>query len=233
MGDKIVLQLNCPPVPCFVSVDSVQVQQALTNLITNGQEAMPNGGRLTVHVQPASVEGNVSVVVSDSGPGIEPQNLSKILDAFYTTKPVGKGTGLGLTIVHSMMSQLGGTVEVNSKVGKGATFSLRFAHATAAQPRVLSPRRLQPRGETVLLLEDEESICKLCQRMLEQQGYTVISAGSAQQALDCWQEQKATINLLVSDVVMTGDTGPVSAARLLLERPELPVLFISGYTPQV
>ena len=230
-----------------VRADPGYVGQVLMNLAVNARDAMPNGGRLTIetrnvrldkdHVRahPGATPGDhVLLSVSDTGIGLSDEVKARLFEAFFTTKPKGKGTGLGLATCHTIVQQSGGHIGVDSEIGKGTTFKIYF-------PRVDSPMDLAarttptaqlPRGtETLLVVEDEPSVRDLAGRVLESLGYKVLSASNGQDALQMAREhQGPPIGLVITDVIMPLMGGKVLAESLHRTYPDLKVLFISGYT---
>jgi CheY-like chemotaxis protein len=228
-----------------VRVDEGRVQQVLLNLATNARDAMPHGGIFRVTTEnvtsPASEivrmpPGDYAVVsVADSGVGMSPEVRERIFEPFYTTKPMGKGTGLGLAIVFGIVSRCGGYVQVDSVAGQGTTFRLFF-------PRVNDPvesgiQRRQSTGtsvtgtETILVVEDDEAVRDLSVCALREAGYQVLEASSGAVAVARFEKHKDTIDLVLTDVVMPGWSGPELVTRLKARRANLPVLFMSGYAP--
>ncbi len=228
-----------------VRVDEGRVQQVLLNLATNARDAMPHGGIFRVTTEnvtsPASEivrmpPGDYAVVsVADSGVGMSPEVRERIFEPFYTTKPMGKGTGLGLAIVFGIVSRCGGYVQVDSVAGQGTTFRLFF-------PRVNDPvesgiLRRQSTGtsvtgtETILVVEDDEAVRDLSVCALREAGYQVLDASSGAVAIARFEKHKDKIDLVLTDVVMPGWSGPELVTRLKAVRATLPVLFMSGYAP--
>lgn len=230
-----------------IRADESQLEQVILNLAVNARDAMPGGGTITV--QTANVEldqafaaAHVTVTpgphvllrVSDTGVGMDAATMARVFEPFFTTKEPGKGTGLGLATVYGIVKQSGGTVWVESSVGRGATFSIYFpvVHAPIRE-RASGPSRLSTatRGsETVLVVEDEDAIRHVATRVLTMQGYRVLDAPSGPDALRVAEQFDGTINLLVTDMVMPGMSGPQLAHDLRAARPELRVLFTSGYS---
>ena len=229
-----------------VKADSGYVGQLVMNLVVNARDAMPNGGRLTIatnnvtlddafaRAHPGARPGDyVMLSVSDSGTGMTDEVKARLFEAFFTTKPKGKGTGLGLATCHTIMQQSGGHIAVQSELGKGTNFKIYFPRVDqpldgAALPQIGSV----PRGtETLLVVEDEPPLRLLAQCVLQAQGYHVLTASNGEEALRSVRNHKATpIRLVISDVIMPQMGGRVMAEWLKSANPDLKVLFTSGYT---
>jgi CheY-like chemotaxis protein len=215
------------------------------NLAINARDAMPRGGRLTLdtssvelshllrhshgEVPPGSY---VVLSVTDTGCGMTPDVLSHLFEPFFTTKEVGKGTGLGLPTVYGIVEQTGGHIRVESEPGRGTRFVIYLPKVEGEIGTAANDRRLLPRRghETILLVEDEASLREITQELLELDGYRVLTAQDGAHALLASREEAGVIDLLITDVVMPGMSGPELADRILLQRPRTKVLFISGYT---
>jgi CheY-like chemotaxis protein len=225
------------------------LDQVLTNLAFNARDAMRTGGRLTITVSKAppdvcdntgrpgdAPEGYASVSVRDTGTGIAPEVLPRIFEPFFTTKPVGKGTGLGLSSVFGIVKQHKGWIDVQSEIGRGTTFTIYLPLSSKGSARKADDHGGHTKtgaGETILLVEDEAPVRALVQAVLELEGYCVIAAGDGPMALDLWAARKSEIQMLLTDIVMPGGlTGVDVANRILAERPDLPVLYTSGYAPE-
>jgi len=230
-----------------VKADTGYVGQVLMNLVVNARDAMPNGGKLTIatsnvtldqtyaHTHTDAIPGDyVMVSVSDTGTGMTEEVKARLFEAFFTTKPKGKGTGLGLATCQTIVQQSGGHIGVYSEMGTGTTFKIYFPRVE--QPLDVAARPVQTgplaRGtETLLVVEDEPSLRQLACRVLEAQGYTVLSAANGQDALRVAREHKGSpIRLVVTDVIMPLMGGKVMAEWLKTTYPDLKVLFTSGYT---
>jgi two-component system cell cycle sensor histidine kinase/response regulator CckA len=246
LGEDIDLATTLDPALQPVKADPGQVQQILLNLAVNARDAMPQGGKLTIETANAYLDAAytrenlgvqpgpyVLLAVSDNGCGMDRVTMARIFEPFFTTKEPGKGTGLGLATVHGIIKQSGGHVAVYSERGHGTTFKVYLppaeeaGSAPAPQPSSLEA----PRGkETVLLVEDEESVRLLTHRVLQRQGYTVLVACCGEEALTISQQYQQPIHLLVTDVVMPKMSGPQLASQLKRLRPGIKVLCLSGYT---
>ena len=229
-----------------IHADPGMMEQILVNLSVNARDAMPRGGTLTIAtrftpVDPSYVKshaeatpGNyVRLTVTDTGHGMDRSTISRIFEPFFTTKEIGKGTGLGLSTVYGIVKQHQGWIEVDSEVGKGASFSVYVPVATRAEPRNPTTRvDTVPGGnETILVVEDEEALRELVSDILQRKGYTVLEAQSGDQAMEVWQSEKERIDLLLTDMMMPGGlSGRDVAERLLADRPELKVIYTSGYS---
>ncbi len=230
-----------------VKADSGHVGQVLMNLVVNARDAMPNGGKLTIATNNVELDENyarthtgvipgdyVMLSVSDTGTGMTEEVKALLFEAFFTTKPMGKGTGLGLATCQTIVNQSGGHIDVYSEVGKGTTFKIYFPRI--AQPLDIVARSTQngplPRGtETLMVVEDEPSVRHLACGVLQSQGYEMLSASNGQDALHVAREHKGSpIRLVVTDVIMPLMGGKVMAEWLKITYPDLKILFTSGYT---
>jgi CheY-like chemotaxis protein len=175
----------------------------------------------------------VLLAVTDTGVGMAPEVRSQIFEPFFTTKPTGEGTGLGLSTVHGIVNQSGGTIQVSSEPGRGTTFRIHLPRITgSAAVRHAAPGSAAPihGSGTILLVEDDDQLRRLARLVLERSGYIVLEARAPADALPLSQGHAGSIDLLLTDVVMPGLSGPDVAASLQAERPGLPVLYMSGYT---
>jgi PAS domain S-box-containing protein len=226
--------------------DPGQIEQVLLNLVVNARDAMPTGGRLTIETSNvqldrgyaaahASVEAGpyVMLTVTDTGCGMDAETQSHIFEPFFTTKEKGKGTGLGLATVYGVVKQSGGYIWVYSEVGRGSTFKIYLPQVAeeVEAPVVEQETRGSSAGtETILFVEDEQSVRELVREYLQGAGYRVLDAGDGIEALEVAAAHKGTIHILITDVVMPRLSGRDLAAKLSSERPGVKVLFISGYT---
>ncbi|HOL72367.1 MAG TPA: PAS domain S-box protein [Bryobacteraceae bacterium] len=247
--EDIELVLALEPGLDPVKIDPGQLEQVIMNLVVNARDAMPHGGRLTIRTAKAELTGSghgagpelppgryVVLSVADMGVGMDPAVLSHIFEPFFTTKTKGKGTGLGLATVYGIVKQNGGDILVDTEPGKGSTFRIYFPCAKRTKNAGHAERKTRrscPSNETILLVEDEPAVRKLASEMLRSQGYRILEAGGAGEALRIWQESAASVDLLLTDVIMPQMNGPQLARKLTAERPELPVLYMSGYTDDV
>jgi two-component system cell cycle sensor histidine kinase/response regulator CckA len=223
------------------------VEQVLLNLAANARDAMPQGGTLTIRVEnerltarrardgePVLPGEYVCLSVSDTGTGIDVDILDHVFEPFFTTKEVGQGTGLGLATVYGIIKQSGGHIDVESELDCGTTFRLYFPRYAEAEPEPEPPEEPKPmfRGgdETVLVVEDEEMLRRMVCTGLRANGYRVLEARNADEALQCCQEHSGNIQLLLTDVIMPGRSGSQLAALAAAEHPGIKVMFMSGYT---
>lgn len=246
IGEDVVLKSILENDLGKVKADPNQIEQVIMNLIVNARDAMPQGGQLTIETKnvfldekyvmqhSAVVPGEyVMLSVSDTGAGMDKETVNKIFEPFFTTKAPGKGTGLGLSTVYGIIKQSGGNVWVYSEVGKGTTIKVYL-------PRVVGDEQIYEKGdittasifgtETILLAEDEDLVRTLTREVLENFGYKVHEVESGDAAMAFSEKYKKRIDLLITDVVMPGMSGKQLAERLLNSRPEIKVLYMSGYT---
>jgi PAS domain S-box-containing protein len=217
-----------------IKVDAAEFETALVNLVINARDAMPQGGTVTVHASNVFLDDGVTkgdfvaIKVKDTGIGIPDDVLAKIFDPFFTTKPIGKGTGLGLSQVHGFAHQAGGTVAVDSELGKGTSFTVCLPRSTAASKR--RPKEVNRRGSgTVLLVEDNPDVASASTGLLEELGYAVRWASDVETALS--ELAVNGIDLVLSDIVMPGEMDGLALARILKQRhPSLPILLATGYS---
>ena len=247
LGADIEVQTRLAGTALPVVGDPGQVEQAVINLAVNARDAMPGGGRLVLATARESVDegfarshvpmtpGDYVVLrVSDSGHGMPRETQARIFEPFFTTKDVGKGTGLGLSMVYGTLKQSGGFIFVDSEVNKGTTFRLYFPPAPPAPPAdPATARESERRGqETLLIVEDEPSVRNLVASALRHDGYRLLIASSAEEALTVADAHDGVIDLLLTDAVMPGKSGVELANLMAVRRPATPVIIMSGYTEE-
>ena len=246
LGEDVALRTVLAPDLATVKADPSQLEQVLLNLAVNARDAMPNGGKLTIETQNVELDQEyvrghlaaqpgsyVMLAVSDTGVGMDAATQARIFEPFFTTKERGKGTGLGLATVYGIVKQSGGWIWVYSEPGQGTTFKVYLPRVTEpAAPAAPSPARpVSLRGsETILVVEDEEVIRNLVQKVLKANGYTVLVAGTGSDAERVAGAHAGPIHLLMTDVVLPGLNGREVARRLVAQRAGIRVLFLSGYT---
>ena len=247
LGEELHLQVQFRQPPPFVRADRGMIEQILLNLAVNARDSMPDGGELAIAttvrvVQQSELEMEhdvtpgrfVCLSVRDTGCGIAMDHLNKIFEPFFTTKEIGKGTGLGLATVYGIVKQHKGFIKVGSKVGQGTTFEVFLPHSEtpAAPPAPVAPVATPAHGtETILLVEDEETIREMARVFLESHGYHVLEAGNGPEALEIWQQDQSRVDLLLTDLVMPhGLSGQALAQQLQSDRPSLKVIYSSGYS---
>jgi len=248
VGEKIELVISVPTDPLYVFADQGQLEQVLMNLVVNANDAMPGGGQVFVgakavdepiQIEPKKshgVEHWVQLTVCDSGTGMDEETQRHVFEPFFTTKGTGKGTGLGLATVAEIVTQLGGRIDLQSRLGQGTTFKIDFPRIDeASAPQALATDELGfARGnETVLVVEDSDDVRGLARAVLEGAGYKVLEARNGTDALLYWQQLSPTVDLVLTDVVMPHMDGVELADALANKCPELPVVCMSGYTDQV
>ena len=246
LGEDIDLVVVPAPDLGDVKADPGQIEQVITNLAVNARDAMPRGGQLTIETQNITIDEAyarqhgaviplgpyVQLAVSDSGVGMDEATRLRIFEPFFTTKGPSQGTGLGLSTVYGIVKQSHGFIWAYSEVGRGTSFKVLLPQVTKAAGTVRpGPTVGSTFGtETILLVEDDAGLRKLTTRILEPAGYTVLGATSGDEALRLLERHDAPVHLLLSDVVMPGMSGRHLAERLAQLRPEMTVLYMSGYT---
>ena len=245
IGEDVTVVLGLGPGVACVKTDRGQAEQIVMNLAVNARDAMPKGGTLTIETANVDLDERyarthlsvtpgpyVALTVTDTGTGMTPEVLARLFEPFFTTKERGKGTGLGLATVHGIVTRSGGSVTVASEAGHGSSFKVYFPQAKAADLAVEAPPpvvRPHGGGETVLLVDDAEGLRALARRLLERHGYKALIAASADEALRLFEEN-AAIDVVLTDVVMPGASGPELVRQLVEQRPGLKVIYMSGYT---
>ena len=250
MGDDVQIVLLPRSASAIVEADPGQMDQVVVNLAVNARDAMPRGGKLVIETgisefdqsfaeeHPSMMAGRyVMLAVSDNGIGMDEATRSRVFEPFFTTKEMGKGTGLGLATVYGIVKQSGGHVWVYSEPDRGTTFKIylpcadhKLGAAVAAPFEALPARR---EGTTILLAEDDALMRRLTKKMLEEHGYQVLEAEDGRAALEVVGKDHATIDLLLTDVVMKGMSGPELVLRAIETRPAMKVVYMSGYTGEL
>jgi two-component system cell cycle sensor histidine kinase/response regulator CckA len=237
------------PGPALVEVDPAQIQQVILNLIVNARQAMPRGGEVVIETAEVELDEScrcacgqaepgpyVMLAVSDSGIGIDEANLAHVFEPFFTTKE--RGTGLGLATVFGIVKQSDGPITVETERNRGTTFSVYLPAVDSASSAAFQVRRTDDEGargsETILLVEDEEGVRRLTERVLRRNGYVVLAAADGDEALRLSKEHGDPIHLLISDVVMPGGmSGFEVADQITGLRPEMKTLYVSGYSDEI
>jgi two-component system cell cycle sensor histidine kinase/response regulator CckA len=247
IGERFDLQSHPNAENGRVKADPSQLEQVVLNLGVNARDAMPRGGKLIIQTENVHLDKNtapqiaaslspgdyVMLSVTDTGAGMDEETMSHIFEPFFTTKGPGKGTGLGLATVYGIVRQTGGGISVESEVGKGSTFRIYLPQETApvSLSRALpTPVEKSANFETVMVVEDEDIVRELVCEVLEDQGYNVICARDGIEALNVAAEFDGQIHLLVTDVIMPNMNGHELAGKLSSLRPEMKVLYVSGYS---
>ena len=245
--DDISFSTSLYPGLMAIFADPVQVEQILLNLVINACDSMPNGGKLHIETENVVVEPSlapklgvapgsfVRLTITDTGTGMDDETRSHIFEPFYTTKAAGKGSGLGLATVYGIINQSGGYIEVDSKVGRGSSFAVYLPATRLVMPEELPRPALAQGGggATILVVEDSELLRDLIFETLETMGYTALLAQDGHHALRICTQFSGTIDLLLSDVMMPKMKGPEVMRKVKQMRPDIGVLFMSGYTDDV
>ena len=249
LGEHIELATDLAGDLAAVTADPGQIEQILVNLAVNARDAMPGGGTLTIETANTPVDeayaafrdnlspgDYVALTVSDTGTGMPPEVIARACEPFYTTKPQGEGTGLGLATVYGIITQAGGDIRIYSEPGHGTTITLLLPATATARQRTAAeppPAQRQPRsgaGQTILIAEDENALREVTRRVLARNGYQVLTAASGQEALDTAAAHPGPIDILLTNVVMPKMQGKEVADRIRELQPRIRVLFMSGYT---
>ncbi len=253
IGEDVTLITELPNTPHRVLADAGQLEQVVMNLVVNARDAMPKGGTLTLTTADVELDQQataqhedmvpghyVRFSVRDTGVGMDERVKARLFEPFFTTKPAGQGTGLGLSTVYGIIRQSGGDVQVESAPGAGTVFHLYLPYAASdAEEASVAPAAVMAmsakategklRG-TVLVVDDEPILRNIAMKILTRAGYTTMGAGNAEEAMELFAEHGENVDLLLTDVVMPGLSGPELAAALTARRPQLKVIFASGYT---
>ena len=248
VGEDVEVELMLAPHLGTVRADPGQIEQVLMNLVVNARDAMPQGGRISILTKnlhfaaPETVASGtldpgdyVALVVADTGVGMDDETRDHLFEPFYTTKEFGKGTGLGLSILFGIARQSNAGVQVESRVGQGTRFRLLFPRSTEPADNLDERGEgplLKSGTETVLVAEDDVSVLRLTSHILRDRGYHVLEARNGEEALRIAQDRAGPIDLLLTDVIMPGIRGPQLAKMVLTDRPDLRVLFVSGYSAE-
>lgn len=246
IGEHIELKTNLDPALGSVKADQSQIEQVILNLAVNARDAMPQGGKLLIETAKVELDEDyarrhppqepgayVLLSVADTGIGMDAETQARIFEPFFTTKEIGKGTGLGLSTVYGVVRQSGGHIWVYSELGLGTTFKIYLPCAgqpARVQQPPAAPAESLRGSETILLVEDEEALRGLARSLLEDSGYTVLEAELPEAAIETALQHSGKIHVLLTDLVMPGMTGKDLAAKLAPTRPEMKVVFMSGYT---
>lgn len=234
----------------LVKADEGQLEQVLINLAVNARDAMEGQGKLDIHTYPFENKAQIKrgadnmpagkwvvVEIKDNGCGIDQENLERIFEPFFTTKEIGSGTGLGLSTVYGIIRQTGGYIHVESVVGKGTNFQIYLPEHVSNQAETVTLEQKESKVEkdltgtaTILLVEDEDAVRGFAARALKNKGYEVLEAACAEDALDLIQDENPHFDMMITDVIMPEKDGPTLAREVLAMRPDLPVVFVSGYT---
>jgi len=247
LGEDVRLATWYAPDDVIVNADPGQLEQIVMNLAINARDAMPRGGRLTVHIararldeafvrsHPGARAGAYALLeVADEGTGMEPATLARIFEPFFTTKEVGRGTGLGLSTVYGIVQQNGGYIEVESAAGAGSTFRVYLPEADGSAPPAAAhavdvPAAAVGGSETILLLEDEDGLRAIAREILEEAGYLILEARNVGEGVALASKPSASIDAILSDVVMPGASGPQGVALIRAIHPRIRILYMSGY----
>jgi CheY-like chemotaxis protein len=246
IGEDIAFKLTLGDPIGMIKVDPGKIEQVVINLAVNARDAMPNGGSLEIETMNTSLDSSfcalhkgshpgeyVLLSVHDTGKGIDEETMKHIFEPFFTTKEIGKGTGLGLATVYGIVRQSGGYIDIQSREGSGTTVAIYLPRIDES-PKAAEKKEMtaaKGKNETILFVEDDDMVRNMVSAVLKQYGYNVIEAenGSVGIAL-CKREQK--IDLMITDVVMPGTSGPELVRQISTLQPDMKVLYVSGYTDE-
>jgi two-component system cell cycle sensor histidine kinase/response regulator CckA len=247
--ENIRITVSLQPGPTRIRADPGQLEQIVMNLVVNARDAMAEGGQVTIETKRLELDAAyaeehsyvkpgpyVMLAVSDTGSGMDRETQNRIFEPFFTTKEQGRGTGLGLSTVYGIVKQSGASIEVDSELERGTVFKIYFpaqgGPVSAREIPVREPLASVHGSETVLLVEDEAGLRSLARRVLEMHGYRVLDGSSAESAIQTSRSHDGAIHLLLTDTVMPGRSGPELVGVLAAERPDMKVLYMSGYTTE-
>ncbi|HAA03985.1 MAG TPA: hybrid sensor histidine kinase/response regulator [Syntrophobacteraceae bacterium] len=249
LGEGVTLELDLAPALGCIRSDHGQIEQVILNLLVNSRDAMPLGGSITIATANVDLDADfagshlavtagphVMLTVSDTGEGMAEDTRRRMFEPFFTTKEKGKGTGLGLATTYAIVKQSGGTLWVDSEIGRGTTIKIYFPRVDEdrqVETRLAEPCMRTDGTETILLAEDERAVRDLAGEMLQKCGYTVLEAVDGEDAVRIAEGYGQAIDMLLTDVVMPGMNGRELAERLTVRRPAIKILYISGYTDNV
>jgi len=241
-GERIQVETALDGNLGLVNADPAHLEQALMNLVMNARDAMPEGGTLTIRTTNVDLDGTeevapagqyVLLTVGDTGAGLDAGTMRRLFEPFFTTKELGKGTGLGLATVFGTVKQSGGEIRGYGEPGRGATFEIylpRLERAARPEPVGRPKADKAPAERTILVAEDQDGVRKLVRDILAQEGYRVLEAADGAEALGLCERHGGPIHLLVTDLIMPEMTGWEVAERARARRPQLKVLYVSGYS---
>ncbi|TSA13181.1 MAG: PAS domain S-box protein [Deltaproteobacteria bacterium] len=246
IGEDIAIDISLGIDLLAVCADAGSIDQVIMNLVVNARDAMPDGGKITIKTENVTIDKEYCTVfsyaqpgefvclsVADTGVGMDKETIQHAFEPFFSTKKPGKGTGLGLPVVYGIVKQHGGWINVYSESGLGSTFNVYFP-AVFIEPEeksdeAISLQELQGRNERILLVEDEESVREFAAIVLGENGYVVVAAADAKEALDIFEKEKEVFHLILSDVVLPDQSGLQLVDKLLLRKPDVRILLCSGY----
>ena len=243
LSDDIDVVMDVEPSRFWIRIDPVALDQVLVNLAVNAEDAMHHGGTLAISLDevdgrpPEALGGgearqpSVRIRIADTGVGMDDETLARLFDPFFTTKDLGKGTGLGLSTVYGLVGQSGGSIHVESALDAGSTFTILLPKVAIRSESQSVPAADEPdvRVGVVLMVEDEPSVREFARRVLDRAGHTLLTAGDGSEALHVATKWDGPIDVLLTDIVMPGMYGQELAAQLLKTRPDVRVIFMSGY----
>lgn len=246
IGEDIAIDISLGIDLLAVCADAGSIDQVIMNLVVNARDAMPDGGKITIKTENVTIDKEyctafsyaqpgefVCLSVADTGVGMDKETIQHAFEPFFSTKKPGKGTGLGLPVVYGIVKQHGGWINVYSESGLGSTFNVYFP-AVFIEPEeksdeAISLQEFQGRNERILLVEDEESVREFATIVLSENGYVVVAAVDAKEALDIFEKEKEVFHLILSDVVLPDQSGLQLVDKLLLRKPDVQILLCSGY----
>jgi len=247
IGENVIIETELPPDIMYINADEGNMEQVIMNLVVNAKDAMPEGGTIVIRTKNVTLDDNackyrpeaypgefVCLEISDTGMGMDRDTLEHIFEPFFTTKEIGKGTGLGLSVVYGIVKEHKGWIEVQSEIGKGSIFKIYFPaisklERTISEDKMFNAEFKSGKGETILIVEDNEDVLDILKEILTKSGYAVLEAKNIKEAYSIFKKEKVKIRLVISDVVLPDGSGVKLVEEMMTQSPNLKTILSSGY----